>query len=67
MKDSFKVVKRILRYVKGTISYGLSFSHASLSTIFGFSDVDWAHYIGGHLVSWSDKKQTIVPCSSCES
>ncbi|KAJ0967936.1 hypothetical protein J5N97_024853 [Dioscorea zingiberensis] len=35
------VVKRILRYIQGTLSYGLFFSRGSLQ-LCGFSDADWA-------------------------
>ncbi|XP_071727199.1 secreted RxLR effector protein 161-like [Rutidosis leptorrhynchoides] len=78
--DHFQAVKRILRYVKGTISYGLSFLHASSPNILGYSDADWARcietrrstygysiFLGGNLVSWSAKKQPTVARSSCES
>ncbi|GJU78698.1 retrovirus-related pol polyprotein from transposon RE1 [Tanacetum coccineum] len=45
MQDHFQAVKRILRYVKGTISYGLSFLHTTSPTILGYSDADWARCI----------------------
>ncbi|GJT04509.1 retrovirus-related pol polyprotein from transposon RE1 [Tanacetum coccineum] len=64
IKDHFLAVKRILRYVKGTLSYGLSFHHAYSPTILGYSDDDWARcietrrstygysiFLGGNLVS----------------
>ncbi|GKA56684.1 uncharacterized mitochondrial protein-like protein [Tanacetum coccineum] len=76
----FQSVKRILRYVKGTISFGLTFSRPHTNTIIGYSDADWARcldtrrstygysiYLGGNLVSWSAKKQPTVSRSSCES
>lgn len=79
-QDHFQAVKRIMRYVKGTLSYGLSFSHATAPTILGYSDADWARcietrrstygysiFLGGNLVSWSAKKQPTVSRSSCES
>ncbi|GJX01487.1 uncharacterized mitochondrial protein-like protein [Tanacetum coccineum] len=79
MQDHFQAVKRILRYVKGTLSYGISFLHAPSPIILGYSDADWAHciethrstygysiFLGGNLVSWSAKKQPTVSCSSCE-
>ncbi|GJU76881.1 retrovirus-related pol polyprotein from transposon RE1 [Tanacetum coccineum] len=80
MQDHFQAVKRILRYVKGTLSYGISFLHAPSPTILGYSDADWARciktrrsnygysiFLGGNLVSWSAKKQPTVSRSSCES
>ncbi|XP_071687848.1 secreted RxLR effector protein 161-like [Rutidosis leptorrhynchoides] len=80
MQVHFQAVKRIVRYIKGTISYGLSFLHSSSPNISGYSDADWARcietrrstygysiFLGGNLVSWSAKKQPTVSRSSCES
>ncbi|XP_014523648.1 uncharacterized protein LOC106779943 [Vigna radiata var. radiata] len=78
--DHFQAVKHILRYVKGTMSYGLSFTRGASLNVLGYSDADWARCIetrrstygysifsGGNLVSWSAKKQPTVARSSCES
>ncbi|XP_071729435.1 uncharacterized mitochondrial protein AtMg00810-like [Rutidosis leptorrhynchoides] len=80
MLEHFQAIKRILRYIKGTISYGLSFLHSRSPDILGYSDADWARCIetrrstygysifsGGNLVSWSAKKQPTISRSSCES
>lgn len=40
--DHFLAVKRILRYVKGTINFGLSFVSRPDSSVVGYSDADWA-------------------------
>jgi Reverse transcriptase (RNA-dependent DNA polymerase) len=71
-------VKRIHRYLKGTIEHGLMISPSSL-TITVFSDSYWAGcsddhksttgylvFLSNNLISWSPKKQTIVACSSTE-
>ena len=77
----FQGVKRILRYLKGTLHYGLKFEakdEADIS-IQGFADADWAgdvstrkstsgyiFQLGNATVSWKAKKQTIVALSSTE-
>ncbi|XP_023741475.3 uncharacterized mitochondrial protein AtMg00810-like [Lactuca sativa] len=76
----FQLVKRIMRYVKGTITHGLHFSCPDKSMLIGYSDADWATcietrrstysysiFFGGNLISWSAKKQLTVSRSSCES
>ncbi|KAI3785937.1 hypothetical protein L1987_45063 [Smallanthus sonchifolius] len=78
--DHFRAVKRLLRYVKGTLSFGLTYSRPHKYSVIGFSDADWARcldtrrstygysiFLGGNLVSWSAKKQPTVSRSSCES
>ena len=73
-------VKRILRYLRGTMQDGLLLSPSSNLTIEGFTDVDWdAHlddrrnsseylvYLGGNLVSWSSTKQKVMSHNSAES
>lgn len=45
LEDHWKVVKRILRYLQGTIHHGLLISPASLHEplqLTGFCDADWA-------------------------
>ena len=71
--------KRILRYIKGTLSYGLLFRPAQLLTLEGYSNADWATYLddrksvsgiciffGGNLVTWSSRKQRVIARSSAE-
>ncbi|XP_071739048.1 uncharacterized mitochondrial protein AtMg00810-like [Rutidosis leptorrhynchoides] len=78
--DHFQAVKRIIRYVKGTLVYGLSFHHASKPLLLGYSDADCARcietrrstygysiFLGGNLISWNAREQSTVARSSCES
>lgn len=74
-------VKRILRYVKGTLDLGLLIRPQLISScISAYSDADWAWcvdtrrsttgyliYLGTNLVSWCSKKQPTVSHSSAES
>ncbi|KAD2394259.1 hypothetical protein E3N88_41236 [Mikania micrantha] len=76
----YQSVKRILRYINGTLTFGLSFSKPLITNLYGYSDADWARcvethrstygysiFLGGNIVSWSAKKQPTISRSSCES
>ncbi|XP_062099727.1 uncharacterized mitochondrial protein AtMg00810-like [Humulus lupulus] len=69
----WSAVKRVLRYLNGTIDCGLHIKYSEHLDITGFSDADWACcpddrkfvaaycvYLGDTLVSWSSRKQVIV-------
>ena len=77
--DHWIGVKRVLRYIRGTLNYGLSFSTGDTNGLIGYSDSDWAgdpdtrrstsgyvFFIGQALVSWSSRKQATVAKSSTE-
>jgi len=76
----WKRVKRILRYLKGTMNYSLVLgSKDSSLKLTGFCDADWGgdhdnrrsttgflFTLAGSAVSWSSKLQRTVAQSSCE-
>lgn len=77
--DHWAAVKRILRYIKGTIDQGLRIHRCSSVNIHAFSDADWAGcpddrrstngfvvFLGSNLVSWCSRKQPTVSRSSTE-
>ncbi|GAB2287706.1 hypothetical protein Dimus_037952 [Dionaea muscipula] len=76
----WEVVLHILRYIKGHPGRGLVYSSHGYNRIEGFSDADWAGlpsdrksitgycvFVGGNLISWKSKKQSVVIRSSAES
>lgn len=75
----WNAAKRILKYLKGTIDYGLEYTKTELLTLDCYSDSDWAGnikdrkstsgfitYLSGGPITFSSKQQTIVAQSSCE-
>jgi hypothetical protein len=79
-KDShWKMVKRILRYVAGTLNFGLWYTQSDDNHLSGYTDSDFAgslddrkstsghaFHLGTNLISWASKKQPIVSISSAE-
>ena len=74
-----KAAKRIVRYLKGTIDYGLLYSTSIDFKLVGFSDSDFVRdiddrksttsfvfFMGDCAVTWSSKKQSIITLSTCE-
>ncbi|XP_024163997.1 uncharacterized mitochondrial protein AtMg00810-like [Rosa chinensis] len=71
--------KRVLRYLKGTIDFGIFYKKGEMSELVGFTDSDYAgdlddrrstsgyvFMLSDGAVSWSSKKQQIVTLSSTE-
>nr|GEW08420.1 hypothetical protein [Tanacetum cinerariifolium] len=74
-----KEVKRIFRYLRGTVNMGLWYTKDSGFELTGFSDADYARckdtfkstfggaqFLGEKLVSWSSKKQDCTALSTVE-
>jgi histone deacetylase 1/2 len=72
-------LKRILRYVRGTLHLGLVLRPSSQHELIAYSDADWAGcpdtrkstsgyavFLGDNLISWSSKRQNTVSRSSAE-
>ncbi|KAG6407407.1 hypothetical protein SASPL_130398 [Salvia splendens] len=74
-----RAANRILCYLRGTIDYGIFYSHTNDYKLVGYSDSDWAgdnddrkstsgyvFYMGDTAFTWMSKKQPIVTLSTCE-
>ncbi|XP_052478499.1 uncharacterized mitochondrial protein AtMg00810-like [Gossypium raimondii] len=72
-EKNFQAAKRVLRYIKGTLSYGMLFSKAESMKLVGNADSDWAGSIddmkstsgyvftlGSTIFCWSLEKQNVV-------
>ncbi|GJT40578.1 ribonuclease H-like domain-containing protein [Tanacetum coccineum] len=75
----FTALKRILRYVRGTIDHGLQLHVSSTAQLTAYTDADWAGcpvtrwsasgyyvFLGDNLLSWSAKRQVTLSRSSAE-
>lgn len=76
----WQAVKRILRYLRGTLDHGIVFRRSNSNALTAYSDADWGGdkldrkstsayviYHGANLVSWCSKKQKTVARSSTDS
>ena len=77
--DHMKIVRRVLRYLKGFIGRGILMHNNNHTHISGYIDADWAGnaldcksitgfctFVRGNLVTWKSKKQSVVARSSAE-
>jgi hypothetical protein len=72
--------KHVMRYLKGTMDYGLSYDGDHDFTLSGYTDADWAGSVadrkiisgcffnlGLAMISWQSRKQSSIPLSTAES
>ncbi|KAK5812212.1 hypothetical protein PVK06_027631 [Gossypium arboreum] len=72
-------LKRILRYLRGTLSHGLVFHRSECLSLVGYADANWGLdfddrrsttgycvYFGHTPISWCSKKQQVVSRSTAE-
>jgi hypothetical protein len=75
----WKATKCILRYVQGTITFGIHYAVDSTLYLIGFTDFDWdgdsidckstsgySLSLGSEPICWSSKKQAAISLSSAE-
>jgi hypothetical protein len=75
----WKISKRILRYIAGTVSYGSLYSNTKKNCLIADTDSDFVgslddrkitsgyiFHLGSGSISWASKKQPIVTISSIE-
>ncbi|KAJ0550087.1 putative RNA-directed DNA polymerase [Helianthus annuus] len=75
----YAFMKRILRYIQGTLDYGIRMTRSNTQSLVAYSDADWGGcpdsrrstsgycvFLGNNLLSWSSKRQPTVSRSSAE-
>jgi hypothetical protein len=73
------VAKRVLRYIRGTLNYGLRYTASSDIQLHGFTNSDWegsaeekkstsgmCFSLGSTMISWDNRKQTSIALSTIE-
>nr|GFA98667.1 ribonuclease H-like domain, reverse transcriptase, RNA-dependent DNA polymerase [Tanacetum cinerariifolium] len=78
-EQNIKAIRQVLRYIKGTKDYGITYMHNEGNKIHGFNDSSYRvntqeekgttgiiFYYGESPIRWSTQKQAIVALSSCE-
>jgi hypothetical protein len=73
------VAKHLMRYLKGTMDYGLSYDGDHDFTLSGYTNIDWAGSVadrknisgycfslGSAMISWQNRKQSSIALSTAE-
>ena len=79
IEQHLQAAKRVLRYLKGTVSFGLFYRKGGKEELIGYTDSDYARVqddrkstsgyvfmLSSGTVSWSSKKQLVVTLSTIE-
>lgn len=77
--EHMSALKRIIRYLQGTLSFGLHLYKSNIDRLISYTDADWGGcpdirrstfgycvFLGDNLVSWSSKRQPTLSRSSAE-
>jgi hypothetical protein len=77
--EHLTAVKRILRYISGTLHFGCFYQKGREAKLVGYSDSDLAgdidtrkttsgilFFLGNNVITWQSQKQKVVALSSCE-
>jgi hypothetical protein len=75
--EHWTTAKHVLRYIHGTLNYGLRYTTSIYIQLHGFTDSDWAgsvedkkstsgmcFILGSVMISWGSKKQKFVALST---
>ncbi|KAG5057600.1 hypothetical protein JHK82_012582 [Glycine max] len=77
--EHMSALKRIIRYLQGTLSHGLHLYKSTIDRLISYIDADWGGcpdtrrstsgycvFLGDNLISWSSKRQPILSNSNAE-
>ncbi|XP_031247248.1 secreted RxLR effector protein 161-like [Pistacia vera] len=79
IQQHWQACKRLLRYLKGTLNFGLHFTKSNRLNLECYTDVDWVGsledrrstnsccvFLGSNLIQWTFRKQKVVALSFTE-